>query len=98
MTFTPNLNILPAPQRAQALDDPAPGIFDRSSWIKWNERHSHHTSPAAPAAKGYWCRSDDRPRFLSREILETDARDLGTAHKLIDEATIEQRINGFRFR
>ena len=23
-----------------ALDDPAPGIFDRSSWAKWNERHN----------------------------------------------------------
>src|ERR1700674_4960534 len=23
-----------------ALDDPAPGIFDRSSWAKWNERYN----------------------------------------------------------
>jgi hypothetical protein len=29
-----------------ALDDPAPGIFDASSWRKWNARY--HRAPAPP--------------------------------------------------
>src|SRR5260370_20771329 len=28
-----------------ALDDPAPGIFDRSSWAKWNERYNRIPIP-----------------------------------------------------
>jgi hypothetical protein len=31
-----------------ALDDPAPGIFDRSSWIKWNERYGRKPVPPLP--------------------------------------------------
>ena len=31
-----------------ALDDPAPGIFDRSSWIKWNERYGRTPLPPFP--------------------------------------------------
>jgi hypothetical protein len=27
------------------LDDPAPGIFDRSSWTKWNERYNRTPVP-----------------------------------------------------
>jgi hypothetical protein len=30
------------------LDDPAPGIFDRSSWAKWNERHGRTPVPPLP--------------------------------------------------
>ena len=29
------------------LDDPAPGIFDQSSWAKWNERYNR-TPPPLP--------------------------------------------------
>jgi len=29
-----------------ALDDPAPGIFDRNSWTKWNERYGR--APISP--------------------------------------------------
>ena len=31
-----------------ALDDPAPGIFDRSSWAKWNERYNRIPVPPLP--------------------------------------------------
>src|ERR1700694_2278121 len=31
-----------------ALDDPAPGIFDRSSWAKWNERYNRTRAPPLP--------------------------------------------------
>jgi len=31
-----------------ALDDPAPGIFDRSSWAKWNERYGRTPAPPLP--------------------------------------------------
>ncbi|MGC2466312.1 MAG: hypothetical protein WA517_14035 [Candidatus Acidiferrum sp.] len=30
------------------LDDPAPGIFDRSSWAKWNERYNRTPVPPLP--------------------------------------------------
>jgi len=30
------------------LDDPAPGIFDRSSWAKWNERYGRIPVPPLP--------------------------------------------------
>ena len=30
------------------LDDPAPGIFDRSSWAKWNERYGRTPVPPLP--------------------------------------------------
>ena len=31
-----------------ALDDPLPGIFDRSSWVKWNERYGRTPVPPLP--------------------------------------------------
>ncbi len=31
-----------------ALDDPAPGIFDQSSWAKWNERYGRVPVPPLP--------------------------------------------------
>jgi hypothetical protein len=31
-----------------ALDDHAPGIFDRSSWAKWNERYGRTPVPPLP--------------------------------------------------
>jgi hypothetical protein len=31
-----------------ALVDPAPGIFDRSSWAKWNERYGRTPIPPLP--------------------------------------------------
>jgi len=34
-----------------ALDDPAPGIFDRSSWAKWNERYNRTPVPPLPKRK-----------------------------------------------
>src|SRR5260370_16625690 len=30
------------------LDDPAPGIFDQSSWAKWNERYNRTPVPSLP--------------------------------------------------
>jgi hypothetical protein len=33
---------------AAALDDPAPGIFDRSSWVKWNQRYGRTPVPPLP--------------------------------------------------
>ncbi len=30
------------------LDDPAPGIFDQSSWAKWNERYNRTSVPPLP--------------------------------------------------
>ncbi len=33
------------------LDDPAPGIFDRSSWAKWNERYNRTPVPPLPKRK-----------------------------------------------
>src|SRR6202166_954542 len=33
------------------LDDPAPGIFDRSSWAKWNERYKRIPVPPLPRRK-----------------------------------------------
>src|SRR5216684_2619751 len=33
------------------LDDPAPGIFDRSSWAKWNERYNRTPVPPLPRRK-----------------------------------------------
>src|SRR5260370_40514266 len=30
------------------LNDPAPGIFDRSSWAKWNERYNRPPTPPLP--------------------------------------------------
>jgi hypothetical protein len=34
-----------------ALDDPAPGIFDRSSWAKWNERYGRTPIPPLPGRR-----------------------------------------------
>jgi hypothetical protein len=34
-----------------ALDDPAPGIFDRSSWAKWNEGYNRTPVPPLPKRK-----------------------------------------------
>ena len=31
-----------------ALDDPAPGIFDQSSWTKWNQRYGRTPIPMLP--------------------------------------------------
>jgi hypothetical protein len=31
-----------------ALDDPAPGIFDQSSWAKWNQRYGRAPVPPLP--------------------------------------------------
>lgn len=31
-----------------ALDDPAPGIFDQSSWAKWNQRYGRTPIPPLP--------------------------------------------------
>jgi len=31
-----------------ALDNPAPGIFDRTSWAKWNERYGRTPIPPLP--------------------------------------------------
>lgn len=31
-----------------ALDDPAPGIFDQSSWAKWNQRYGRTPVPPLP--------------------------------------------------
>jgi hypothetical protein len=31
-----------------ALDDPAPGIFDISSWAKWNQRYGRTPIPPLP--------------------------------------------------
>ena len=31
-----------------ALDDPAPGIFDQSSWVKWNRYYARTPIPALP--------------------------------------------------
>ncbi len=33
------------------LDDPEPGIFDRSSWAKWNERYNRTPVPPLPKRK-----------------------------------------------
>jgi len=33
------------------LDDPAPEIFDRSSWAKWNERYNRTPAPPLPRRK-----------------------------------------------
>src|SRR6266853_3977233 len=33
------------------LDDPAPGIFDRGSWAKWNERYKRTPVPPLPRRK-----------------------------------------------
>jgi len=33
------------------LDDPATGIFDRSSWAKWNERYNRTPAPPLPKRK-----------------------------------------------
>lgn len=30
------------------LDDPAPGIFDRGSWAKWNKRYGRVPIPSLP--------------------------------------------------
>jgi len=34
-----------------ALDDPAPGIFDRSSWAKWNELYGRTPIPPLPGRR-----------------------------------------------
>jgi len=33
------------------LENPAPGIFDRSSWAKWNERYKRTPVPPLPRRK-----------------------------------------------
>src|SRR5260370_1960094 len=33
------------------LEDPAPGIFDRGSWAKWNERYNRTPVPPLPNRK-----------------------------------------------
>ena len=35
-----------------ALDNPAPGIFDRTSWAKWNERYGRTPIPPLPMRRG----------------------------------------------
>ena len=34
-----------------ALDDPAPGIFDQTSWAKWNERYGRTAIPPLPGRR-----------------------------------------------
>ena len=34
-----------------ALEDPVPGIFDRGSWAKWNERYKRTPVPPLPKRK-----------------------------------------------
>ena len=34
-----------------ALDDTAPGIFDRNSWTKWNERYGRTPIPPLPGRR-----------------------------------------------
>ncbi len=33
---------------AAALDDPAPGIFDQISWVKWNQHYGRIPVPPLP--------------------------------------------------
>jgi hypothetical protein len=46
-----------------ALDEPAPGIFDPSSWRKWNERY--HRVPVPPLPKRLF------PGEAASEVRET---------------------------
>lgn len=52
-----------------ALDDPAPGIFDQSSWANWNQRYGR--VPVPPLPKPRIPRVDPAAvPILSRQILK----------------------------
>src|SRR5258706_1381074 len=46
------------------LDDPAPGIFDRSSWAKWNERYNRIPILPLPRSKIPGVDPATRPAFF----------------------------------
>ena len=50
------------------LDDPAPGIFDRSSWAKWNERYKRPPVPPLPRRKITAVDPATIPDFFPRSI------------------------------
>jgi len=48
-----------------ALDDPAPGIFDRSTWAKWNERYWGTAIPPLPRRRIQGIDPRTAPDFFS---------------------------------
>src|SRR5260370_41658333 len=46
------------------LDDPAPGIFDHSSWAKWNERYTRPPVPPLPRRQIPGVDADPVPDFV----------------------------------
>ncbi len=54
------------------LGDPAPGIFDQSSWGKWNERYNRIPHSASSAETDSRCRPRYGPRFLPLQILKPE--------------------------
>jgi hypothetical protein len=56
------------------LDDPAPGIFDRSSWAKWNERYKRTPVPPLPGRKIPGVDPATIPDFFPPQVLKTSAK------------------------
>jgi hypothetical protein len=54
-----------------ALDDPTPGIFDQSSWAKWNQHYGRTPIPPLPKRRIHGRRCHRSRGFLSREVLKT---------------------------
>ena len=56
------------------LEGPAPGIFDQSSWAKWNERYDRTPVPPLPRRKISGVNPATVPDFFPPQVLKTSAR------------------------
>jgi hypothetical protein len=73
-----------------ALDDPAPGIFDQSSWVKWNEHYCCTPVPPLPMRRipGV-ARICFPPNLETRNVsIPTNLRRERTGRKALDLVTI----------
>jgi hypothetical protein len=59
-----------------ALDDSAPGIFDQSSWTKWNQHYDRTPHPITSEATDSRRGPGHSSRFLPPQILNTATRDI----------------------
>jgi hypothetical protein len=55
------------------LDDPASGIFDQSSWAKWNERYNRTPVPPLPRRQIPGVDPATIPDFFSPKVLKPTA-------------------------
>ena len=55
------------------LDDPAPGVFDQSSWAKWNKRYNRTSVPPLPRRQFSGVDPTTIPDFFPPQVLKPTA-------------------------